>query len=295
MPTPIPTSTALRVACLGGAESNSARGAIRYFGSVRIDWHACQSFDEIERLLRANAADFGILPVENSLTGSIREAYDLLWRRPVEVVGEVFQPIVHALLGTAHASLAEVREVHSHPEALSQCQRFLRAHPELKLCPAASTADAARAIAEQRGAEAAAIAPPDLGQRFGLRCLVEHIEDATHNATRMFVLAPGEHQDPAPDATKVSLMLHLEDAPGALAQAIAPWAEAGLNLSKLESRPHPAHPWQYIFHLDVLGTPTDAGFQTALRAVQNAALQVRILGCYRAAEPPKAESVPTAP
>ena len=224
----------------------------------------------------------GIVPIENSLTGSIHEVYDLLLEFPLEIVGEVFRPIPHRLLGIAKARLEDVKDVYSHPQALWQCEAFLE---ELGAERHAfyDTAGAARWVAEQEDPTKAAIAGPLAARLYGLEVLREEVADFEHNTTRFLALAlPGGLPSEAPEGEKwrTSLVVELKHEPGALYRALGSFAERGINLTKLESRPLRTERWRYRFYLDFEGHRGEPHVQDALECLQEQAVFLRVLGSY---------------
>jgi prephenate dehydratase len=226
------------------------------------------------------AVEFGLLAVENTLAGTVFEAYDALAAAPgVHVAGEVVLPIHHCLLAPPGVALAELRTVESHPVALAQCGAFFARHPQLQPLVAYDTAGAARLVAEAGDRRRAAIAGRGAAERFGLAVLAANVEDRADNQTRFFAVAraPGPLADGVPART--ALLAVTENVPGALLRLLEPLAAAGLNLSKLESRPT-GEPWTYRFLLEVEHSAADARLEAALEAVRRASRWVRVLGSF---------------
>jgi len=225
----------------------------------------------------------GVLPIENSLAGSVVPTYDVLASEALEVVGELVLPIHHCLLGLAGADPALLRRVLSHPVALVQCRAFFAAHPAIRPVPYYDTAGAARAVADAGDATDAAIASRVAGDAYALQVLAADLEDRPDNQTRFFVLLRrGAPPPPLPagGSPRTALLVDAADTPGSLVTLLLPFAERGINLSKLESRPG-AEPWSYRFFIE-LDAPAEApAVAAALAAAHAHAGKVHVLGSFR--------------
>jgi len=233
-----------------------------------------EAFDAVT----AGRARYGVVPVENSQAGSINETYDLLAAGGAWIVGEVVVSVAHALLALAGTRLEDVRVVSSHPQALAQCQDFL-ARLDAEMVAVFDTAGAARRIAEQRREGEAAVASERSAELYGLEVLATGIQTDPGNRTRFAAIA----MDPQPlgDPDKTSLTFSTRDVPGALVHCLRPFAERGLNLSKLESRPlGGGEAWRYRFFLDVDAGLEDPELRAALEDLERDAAAVRVLGSY---------------
>jgi prephenate dehydratase len=226
-------------------------------------------------------APLGIVPIENSLTGSIHQNYDLLLQYPdVRIVGEQKLRIVHNLIGLPGAGIEDIRRVYSHPQGLAQCSRFLDGHSWERVA-SADTAGAVRLVAEAGAKENAAIASEEAARVYGLAILKQGLETNARNYTRFFVIARDEGAAPA-RPNKASLCFSVADRPGALFRALAVLAERGLNMKKLESRPILGKPWQYQFYIDVDLPDDPSVFSRALGELSQVTEDLRVLGVYRA-------------
>ncbi len=227
---------------------------------------------------------YGILPIENSLTGSIHENYDLLLQYPdVRIVGEQKIRIVHNLIGCAGARLEDIRRVYSHPQGLAQCAAFLDTHPAWERLPFYDTAGAVKSVAEKGSAENAAIASEEAARVYGLAILKSGIETNVQNYTRFVVIARDETAAPRSEGApnKASFSFSVADKSGSLFLALQVLAEHGLNMKKLESRPIMGKPWQYLFYVDV-DLPADLEvFSAATRKLSERTEDLRVLGMYR--------------
>jgi prephenate dehydratase len=222
-----------------------------------------------------------MVPIENSLAGSIHENYDRLWASRLHVVGEVRVRVRLCLIARKGASLASIRRAASHPVALAQCRTFFAEHPEIEPVAAYDTAGSVMDLARGDGpVSQAAIASALAAELYGARVLVEGIEDDPRNFTRMLVLAREPVADP--EATRTSLALTLANVPGSLYRALGCFAQRGLDLAKIESRPLRGRPWEYAFYLDVMGAP-DGPLAGALEELRGQAHEMRVLGRYRPA------------
>ena len=279
-----------RVAIQGELGSNSdmaARLAASEAGLAPVEILACTLSTEVLEALVSGAAGWGVLPIENSLHGSVAEHYDLLLDNAVLITGETLLHIQHNLIAVPGVKLAEVRRVLSHPVALSQCRHWLRAHPEIEAVPFHDTAGGVRHVIEKGLKDTAAIAPLLAAQQYGGTVLAEAIEDHKENYTRFFTLCPSaEKYEPAANCVidKLSVAFSLEHRPGTLVRALEALGLCGLDLTRIESRPVPGSPWEYIFFVDArFDDPTQA--DSAMASLEASCRMVKELGRYRAARP----------
>lgn len=262
------------------------RGAFSHEAAVRLLGQDIQvvprpTFDSLFAAMPEGAADYVLVPVENTLVGSVQRAQDLLLESPFPVVAEAVLPIRHHLIGSAGATLESVRVVESHPVALAQCERFFAAHPHLQRVAAEDTAGSVRAVVERRDPSRAAIAGRWAAEVHGGVVLQEHLEDHHENYTRFLLLGRAPLDGAQPDT--LSLVLRLHHQPGALWHALEPFARRGLNLLKIESRPIHGRPWEYRFNVDVQTPPDDVEVAAALAELGSRVDHVRILGHYPSA------------
>jgi chorismate mutase/prephenate dehydratase len=242
------------------------------------------TFESLFAALDDGAADALMVPLENSLMGSVYRCYDLMLESPLYIVAEVIRHIAHHLIGCEGASVETVRVVESHPAALAQCERFFSEHPWVARVPADDTAASVRRVVEGGDPTRAAIAGRRAAALYGGAVLREHLEDHEENYTRFVLLSRGPEASMKGD--KVSLAIRLAHRPGALHHALEPFAAHGVELLKIESRPIRGRPWQYRFYLD-LQTPADeSDLRRAFADLQERAEEVRFLGRYAAARTP---------
>jgi chorismate mutase/prephenate dehydratase len=253
-------------------------------GGVRLV--GCPTFRAAAEAVRSGTAACALLPIENSTAGSVHEVYDLLAAGGLTITGEAVERIEHCLLGLPGATVEGLRAVLSHPQALSQCEDFLRAHPWLEARPAFDTAGAARAVRGAGDPSLGAIAGRAAAAVYGLVVLAESIQSQEGNFTRFVELARAEARSAPPRGQagdgprKTSLLLTLPHRPGALAAVLQALAARGANLTKLESRPLPAAPWEYRFYLDVEGDAAAEPLASALAEIVGLTAELRVLGSY---------------
>lgn len=224
------------------------------------------------------AVDYAVVPVENSQAGSINDTYDLLleYQGRLYIVAEYMLRVRHMLLALPGQSLADIRTVYSHPQALAQSHRFL-ATLDAQIEPAYDTAGSARRVAAEGLRGVAAVAGRGAAAAYGLEILAEDIETSSDNYTRFLALS---RQPAAPPRSKTSLVISTPNTPGALYHALGPFAARGVNMIKLESRPSRARPWEYIFYLDVEGDADEEPLRSALNALHGLTPMLVRLGSY---------------
>ncbi len=265
-----------RVAYQGVAGANSEVATIGYFGPDVMPV-PCPSFAALFAAVTSSAADYGVLPIENSLAGSVIDSYDLLIHQPVHIVGELYQHVRHQLLALPGVGIEDIRRVYSHPQALAQSADFLHEHPRMQAEPAFDTAGAAQLIAERGLRDSAAIATARAGMKYGLKIVAADIQSNTENYTRMVVIGLDE-QEPGADAgtVKTSVIAGLRHESGSLSRLLSVLTRAGMNLTKIESRPIVGSPWEYLFYLDWEGRLEG----DALAEAQETATLWKYLGVY---------------
>ena len=269
----------LTVAYLGPPGTFSHQAGISKFGSSS-EFSPIESITEIFAAVERGAADYGVVPVENSLAGVIPETLDTFMQTNLRIVSELFVPIIHNLC-TRGERLEEIGKIYSHPQPFAQCRQWIRSHlPAVPLVEVSSTARAAEVAAEEEGA--AAICPALAAERAGLPILVEHVEDNPSNRTRFLVLGYNEPDPTGKD--KTSLMFSVPNKSGELFRAMAAFEKYDVNLTMIESRPAKVSTWEYVFYIDVQGHMRDTNVAKAVTQLREHALFVTILGSYPAAE-----------
>jgi prephenate dehydratase len=249
----------------------------------------CKSFEDVFDAVGAGPANYGVLPIENSIGGSIHRNFDLLVEHHVPIVGEVEVPVVHHLLALPGRQLADVRRIYSHPQALAQCDRFLRTLAGVEMIATYDTAGSAKKIADEKLEDAAAIASARAAKVFGLVPLKASIQDYENNTTRFLIIGRRPLSDAPPD--KTTIVFSLSNEPGALFKALSVFALRGVDLTKLESRPIPGRKWEYLFYADVAAARDDLPCARALAHLAEFAPMLRVLGSYPSSKP--ASQVPT--
>lgn len=275
--------TTMRVAFQGEPGAFSEAAAVQLLGDGIVTIPR-PTFDATFRAIAEGAADALLVPVENTLAGSVVRVYDLLLESPLEICGETILPIEHHLIGCPGATMAEVRSVASHPMALAQCEKFFEAHPGWKRVPAEDTAGSVREMMARGDKACAAIAGERAATHYHALILRQSIQDNAENFTRFVLLLPPEEARryrPA-DARKMSLAMRLAHKPGALLASLEPFAKHGVNLLKIESRPIHGKPFEYQFYVDVEAERQES-LEKALHEVRSATSELRVLGLYVAA------------
>jgi prephenate dehydratase len=266
----------MRIAFQGEPGAYSEAAALRF--SDHTDLLPCEAFDDVFKAVAAGRATHGILPVENSIGGSIHRNYDLLIEHDLPIVGEVELPIRHHLLALPGTTVDRVERIYSHPQALAQCERFLREFAAVSIHSTYDTAGSAKLIKEQGLADAAAIASERAAQVFGLDVLRSDIQDYSDNITRFLVI--GRTTDPEAPADKTTLVFSLANEPGALFKALSVFALRDIDLTKIESRPMRGRPWEYLFYVDIPVSRQDLRCARALVHLAEFARTLRTLGSY---------------
>jgi prephenate dehydratase len=243
----------------------------------------CRSFEDVFESVKAGATGYGVLPIENSIGGSIHRNFDLLLEHEVPIVGEVELPVVHHLLAFADTTLERVRRIYSHPQALAQCDRFLRTLGGVEIIATYDTAGSAKLIADQNMEDAAAIASARAAEVFGLVPLRSSIQDYEHNVTRFIIIGHRPLSSETPDKTTIVFTLPL--GPGTLFKALSVFALRGIDLTKLESRPIPNRKWEYLFYVDLAASRDELSCGRALAHLAEFAPMLRILGSYPSYKP----------
>ena len=268
----------MRIGFQGDLGAYSHEAIVQGFGDDH-ELTPSNSFRDVFHHTADGATDAGLVPIENALTGSIHEVYDLLLAHDLPIVAEVTLPIRHELLGVPGSSLEQIETVHSHPQALWQCEGFL---DELgaELIADDDTAGAARWVAEQNDPTHAAIAGRLAAELYELETLTRDIATQPHNATRFVLVGDPSSTVEKTAPYKTSLVVELAHEPGALYDALLPFSEHGVNLTKLESRPLGDAPWQYRFYLDLEGHVATPSVQAALDELGQRVASYRVLGTY---------------
>ena len=266
-----------------GAPGAYSYEAIEQFFDAEAEKVPQRTFADIFTAVEEGAVDYGILPVENAVAGSVAQSYELLMEHDLRIYSEVILRIRHMLIAPAETKLAEVRRVRSHAQALSQCQRYIKRHgfiPEAT----GDTAESAVSLAAAPEPAVAVIASALAADIAGLEIIDRDIEDFPFNYTRFFLL--GTEDPPRAQRSKTSIVFTTPHQPGALFECIGEFARREINLTKIESRPRLNRPWQYIFHLDFEGHAKDPECEAAMMGLLRRSLFLKLLGSYPAATTP---------
>lgn len=275
-----PKIESVRVAFQGAPGAFSEEAAVKLLGED-LALVPRANFESLFKAIDDRAADYILAPIENSLAGFVHACYDLLLDSKLFIAGEVIIPINHYLVACPGASLEGIATVESHPVALDQCRRFLAANPRIRRIAAEDTAGSVARIVEQGDPTRAAIAGKRAAEQYGGVILREHLEDSSENYTRFLLLTPSAEFPEGAD--KVSLVIELPHQPGALHNALEPFARRSIDLLKIQGRPVKGRPWEYCFYLDLRISPNDEEFTTALDELRERRVETRILGAYRSA------------
>ncbi len=264
----------MRIAFQGEPGAYSEAAALTY--SAHAEPMSCQTFDEVFDAVLHKKATHGIVPMENSVGGTIHRNYDLLVDHDIPITGEVELDVAHCLQALPGTKIEDIKIVYSHPQALAQCERYLK---DLGVTVEAiyDTAGGAKLVAEQKIKGAAALASRRAAEVFGLEVLQEAVQDYEYNITRFFVIGG----TPATDANKTTIVFALPSTPGSLFKALSVFALRDINLSKLESRPIRGRPWEYLFYVDLETRRDDLVCARALSQLGEFAKWVRVLGTYK--------------
>ena len=265
----------MRVAYLGPAGTFSEQALLSHFGSS-VDAIACASIDEVFRATEAGAADYGVVPVENSSEGAVNRSLDRLLQTTLPICGEVSIPVRHNLL-SASGDLTGVTRVCAHPQALAQCQDWLDRHqPGLERVPVSSNAEGARLASLDPST--AAIAAEVAASRYGLQIVAPGIQDDPHNRTRFLVL--GQYVCAPSGLDQTSLILSVPDRAGAVHALIEPLSRHGVSMKRFESRPARQGSWEYYFYIDLIGHQDDPAVAAALAEIKGNAAFYKVVGSY---------------
>lgn len=266
-----------------GVEGAHSQSAVFHFFGPDTPTFGCNSLQDIFEAVKSGRADLGILPVENALTGSHPRAYELLMDYDLRIQAEVILRIQHTLMALPGTKMADLKRVRSTPQSLSQCENFIQRN-KLMQTPSFDTASSARDLAQMPEPDLGVIANRLAAKIYGLEILQEEIEDASFNYTRFFIL--GNQDAPRAQRSKTSLIFSARHLPGSLFHCLGEFAERGINLTKIESRPRRNKPWQYLFYLDFEGHWQEPKAEAALLGLLRQAGFVKMLGSYPMATTP---------
>lgn len=268
----------LRVACYGARGAYTYEAMEKQFGNREKEVIFCPLFEDVVKAVREGQADYGVVPMENSSTGGITEVYDLIQHYDCAIVGEQMVKIEHVLLGVPGATLDDIDTVYSHPQGFAQCREFFMEKRNWKQQPYFSTAQSAEKVAREGKKNQAAVASRTAGRLYGLQVLKDTIAFNSSNYTRFFIIGPA--MEIADDSDKITLVLSVRHEPGALYHVLGYFFYGGMNMTHLESRPIKGKPFEYFFHIDVMGKLRNPANAQTLRGIESMSTYFKILGNY---------------
>ena len=265
----------MRVAFQGEPGAYSEQAVFNYFG--KVETKPCESFDVVFDSVVSDACDYGLIPIENSLAGSIHQNYDLLLRHDLHIVGEYLLRVQHCLIALPGVKMEDIKKAISHPQALGQCAAYLR-NLGIKPETVYDTAGSVKMLKASGERTTAAIASRRAADLYEMNILEEGIEDNPENYTRFLAISKNAIQ-PEGDA-KTSIVFTLKNQPGSLFKAMSVFALRDIDLTKIESRPLQGSPWEYLFYIDFIGAAHEETVRKALDHLGEYALMLRVLGSY---------------
>jgi chorismate mutase / prephenate dehydratase len=266
----------VKVAYQGETGAYSEMAVYKFFGS-KVEPVPCKDFTEVFESVKTGAVPHGVVPIENSIEGSVNQNYDLFLTYDLKVCGEVAVKLAHVLIGNPQTKFDDVKTIYSHQQALAQCRKYLEKH-KWEIIPAYDTAGSVKIIKENKLSDAAAIASEKAADLYCMKILARDIADNPSNYTRFLVLGL---EDAAPTGDdKTSIIFSAKHAPGTLYHALGEFASRNINLTRIESRPTKTTAWQYNFYLDFEGHRTEKRCAEALQALEKYATFMKILGSY---------------
>jgi chorismate mutase/prephenate dehydratase len=266
----------LVIAYLGPEATYTHQAAISNFG-VSLDYHSIKTIPDVFGEVDSGAADYGVVPIENSTEGAVFHSMDMLVESDLHICSQVYMPIEHCLI--SQSPLEDIKQVCSKDQALGQCQEWLRANlPDAEVVDLVSTAEAVRLAKETKGI--AAVASALSAQRYGVKIQARGIQDREDNVTRFLVIGKTQAKPLGDGRDKTSLVISLRDEVGALEKTLQAFAKRGINLSKIESRPSRKKAWDYYFFIDLIGHYEDEAVQAAVQDLKGHCPLVKWLGSY---------------
>ena len=271
-----------RVAFLGSKGSYSHLATREYFSRKNTELVElnCDQFKEVTKTVESGHADYGVLPIENTSSGSINEVYDLLQHTTLYIVGEITQPIEHCLVATKDIRLEDLKVLYSHPQPHQQCSEFLSRLKGVQLKTCASTADAMKKVQELNREDVAAIGNASSGKLYGLQTIQSNIANQTENHTRFIVVARKPVKISTQIPAKTTLIMSTSQEAGSLVATLLVLQRFGINMTKLESRPIMGNPWEEMFYVDLEAHLDSENMQQALAELTKLTKHLKVLGCY---------------
>jgi len=266
----------VRVAFQGERGAYSESAVYTFFGAS-VGVKPCRELAEVFESVDKQESQYGVVPVENSLEGSVNQTYDLFLAHDLKVCGEIILRVSHCLIANPNTSLEAVKAVYSHPQALAQCRNFLERLGR-ELIPTYDTAGSVKMLKEKGLKDAAAVASERAAELYGMKILAREIEDNPANYTRFFVLS--REDAPMTGRDKTSIIFSAAHTPGSLYNVLGEFAKRNINLTKIESRPTKQKPWEYNFYVDFEGHRGEGRCAEALKALEKSVTFIKILGSY---------------
>ena len=266
----------MKIAFQGERGAYSESAVYTFFGD-NAEVKPCRDLTEVFESVDKQEVPVGVVPVENSLEGSVNQTYDLFLTHDLKVCGEIIIRISHCLIANPSTSLKAVKTVYSHPQALAQCRSFLERLGS-ELVPTYDTAGSVKMLKENGLKDAAAVASKKAAEIYGMKILASEIEDTPTNYTRFFAISKDDSLRTGKD--KTSIIFAAAHTPGSLYHALGEFAKRNINLTKIESRPTKQKAWEYNFYLDFEGHRTEENCAAALKALEQSGSFLKILGSY---------------
>lgn len=274
----------VRIAYLGPEFTYTHQAALKKFGSS-VGYLPCSNISDVFAEVERGRSDYGVVPVENSTEGAVNYTLDMFIESPLKICAELYLPISHHLISNAR-SIGTINQIYSKPEALAQCRLWLESNlPGAKLLPASSTSAAAQYVAENPKFrdQIACVASVQAAKAHGLKVLARDIEDAAHNTTRFIIVSRDEANPTGKDRT--SIVYLVKDRVGALHDSLVPFQRAGINLTKIESRPYKRKAWSYYFFVDFEGHHRQPHIERTLKSLERDCSFLKVLGSYPKVDP----------
>ncbi len=268
----------MKIAFQGEPGAYSEEAIYEHYPNQSVTSLPCSSFRLVFEAVSQHACDYGFVPIENSLAGSIYQVYDLLSKNQLWIVGEHYLRVCHCLIANPGTQLNQIHKVISHPQALMQCESYISRHPGMEAEQVYDTAGSVKMLKENGQSGWAAIASKRAAQLYGMDILEEGIEDDPANFTRFFIIS--RKQIKPEKAAKTSIVYTMKNEPGSLFKTMSVFALRGIDLTKIDSRPLVGKPWEYLFYLDFKGAIDDPVVEHALNNLREFTATLRVFGSY---------------
>jgi prephenate dehydratase len=269
------------IAYQGETGAFSELAALKYFGE-QIHLSPSLTFEIVFNKVKNGESDYGIVPFENSIYGSVFDTFDLLLKQTLIVVGELNLQINHHLMSAGKYKLSQLKKIYSHPQALGQCSDILKSIKDVEIIPVYDTAGAAKIISVEKEDFTAAIASKIAAKEYGLKIIKNNIQNTKENFTRFLIISKKQISSTLKgNDFKTSICFELKSIPGALFKALSVFALRDINLTKIESRPIPHKTFQYVFYIDLIGGLNDTKVKLAINHLKEISHSVKILGSYK--------------